>query len=162
MLVGGLVFGGLALALNILGDRIDAFVDMTIVYPDGIPGYGEFWLGEVPRIAVDLRKIDIPTGVVRIGGHAFEGCSDLEEVNLPSTLKEIGIKEEQIIHLNLESADYDFKNYKELYDYINDKINSKQKYYVFIDEVQNVFEFQKAVDGLYIKKNVIYLLNKLQ
>ncbi|GAA5011095.1 acyltransferase [Acinetobacter puyangensis] len=52
--------GGLALALNILNDEIDAFVDMTIVYPDGVPGYGEFWLGDVPRIAVDLRKIDLP------------------------------------------------------------------------------------------------------
>lgn len=62
--------GGLALALNILGDRIDAFVDMTIVYPDGIPGYGEFWLGEVPRIAVDLRKIDIPDWV--LGGNYEE------------------------------------------------------------------------------------------
>lgn len=59
--------GGLALALNILGDRIDAFVDMTIVYPDGVPGYGEFWLGEVPRIAVDLRKIEIPDWV--LGGN---------------------------------------------------------------------------------------------
>lgn len=54
--------GGLALALNILGDKIDALVDMTIVYPDGVPGYGKFWLGEVPRIAVNLRKIDIRTG----------------------------------------------------------------------------------------------------
>lgn len=62
--------GGLALALNILGDHIDAFVDMTIVYPDGIPGYGEFWLGEVPRIAVDLRKIDIPDWV--LGGNYEE------------------------------------------------------------------------------------------
>ena len=62
--------GGLALALNILGDRIDAFVDMTIIYPDGIPGYGEFWLGEVPRIAVDLRKIDIPDWV--LGGNYEE------------------------------------------------------------------------------------------
>ena len=62
--------GGLALALNILGDRIDAFVDMTIVYPDGIPGYGKFWLGEVPRIAVDLRKIDIPDWV--LGGNYEE------------------------------------------------------------------------------------------
>ncbi|WP_180162757.1 acyltransferase [Acinetobacter sp. YH12069] len=53
--------GGLALALNILGDQVDALVDMTIVYPNGAPGYGEFWLGEVPRIAVDLRKIEIPT-----------------------------------------------------------------------------------------------------
>ena len=59
--------GGLALALNILGNQIDAFVDMTIVYPDGVPGYGEFWLGEVPRIAVNLRKIEIPDWV--LGGN---------------------------------------------------------------------------------------------
>jgi len=59
--------GGLASALSILGDKIDALVDMTIVYPDGIPGYGEFWLGEVPRIAVNLRKIDIPDWV--LGGN---------------------------------------------------------------------------------------------
>lgn len=51
--------GGLALALNILGDKIDALVDMTIVYPDGAPDYGDFWLGDVSRIAVNLRKIDI-------------------------------------------------------------------------------------------------------
>ena len=56
--------GGLALALNILGDQIDALVDMTIVYPDGAPGYGEFWLGDVNRIAVHLRKIEIPAWVL--------------------------------------------------------------------------------------------------
>ena len=55
--------GGLALALNILGEQIDALVDMTIVYPNGAPGYGEFWLGEVPRIAVNLRRIEIPEWV---------------------------------------------------------------------------------------------------
>lgn len=55
--------GGLALALNILGSEIDALVDMTIVYPDGVPGYGDFWLGEVSQIAVNLRKIEIPAWV---------------------------------------------------------------------------------------------------
>ncbi|TCB69145.1 acyltransferase [Acinetobacter sp. ANC 4178] len=59
--------GGLALALNILGNQIDALVDMTIVYPDGAPGYGEFWFGEVGRIAVNLRKIEIPDWV--LGGN---------------------------------------------------------------------------------------------
>ncbi len=68
--------GGLALALNILGDKIDAFVDMTIVYPDGVPGYGEFWLGEVPRIAVDLRKIEIPDWV--LGGN-YEDDPDFRQ-----------------------------------------------------------------------------------
>ena len=56
--------GGLALALNILGDKIDALVDMTIVYPEGIPGYGDFWLGDVSKIAVNLRKIELPDWVL--------------------------------------------------------------------------------------------------
>lgn len=56
--------GGLALAINILGKKVDALVDMTIVYPDGVPGYGEFWLGEVPRITVHLRKIEIPEWIL--------------------------------------------------------------------------------------------------
>ena len=55
--------GGLALALSILGHEIDALVDMTIVYPDGAPDYHAFWLGEVSRIAVNLRKIEIPEWV---------------------------------------------------------------------------------------------------
>ena len=54
----------------------------------------------------------------------------------------------------IEDADYDFKNYKELYHFINEKIISEDNFYVFLDEVQNVPGFQRAVDSLYIKKNV--------
>ena len=69
-------------------------------------------------------------------------------------LKSTGISDEQIISINLEDADYNFEDYKQLYDYIKEKIDSKNQYYVFLDEVQNVPMFQKAVDSLYIKKNV--------
>ena len=69
-------------------------------------------------------------------------------------LKSTGISNEQIISINLEDADYNFEDYKQLYDYIKEKIDSKKQYYVFLDEVQNVPMFQKAVDSLYIKKNV--------
>ena len=68
--------GGLALALSILGNQVDALVDMTIVYPDGVPGYGEFWLGEVPRIAVNMRKIEIPPWV--LGGN-YEDDAEYRE-----------------------------------------------------------------------------------
>lgn len=68
--------GGLALALNILGDKIDALVDMTIVYSDSVPGYGDFWLGEVNRIAVNLRKIEIPDWV--LGGN-YEDDAEYRE-----------------------------------------------------------------------------------
>ena len=69
-------------------------------------------------------------------------------------LKSTGISNEQIISINLEDADYNFEDYKQLYDSIKEKMDSKKKYYVFLDEVQNVPMFQKAVDSLYIKKNV--------
>lgn len=69
-------------------------------------------------------------------------------------LKSIGIKEENIISINLESPDYIFQDYKELYDFVNEKIKEGNYYYVFLDEVQAVDKFQKAVDGLYIKENV--------
>ncbi len=74
-------------------------------------------------------------------------------------LKKNGIKDTQILKINLEDVDYDFKDYKELYNYINDRINNETNYYIFLDEVQNVDKFQKAVNSLYIKKNVdIYII----
>ena len=85
----------------------------------------------------------------------IEGCGKSTLFKLfINYLKENNIKDDQIIYINLEDISYDFKDYKELYNYINKKINLNQKYYIFLDEVQNVKFFQKAVDSLYIKKNV--------
>jgi len=95
----------------------------------------------------DKDLIKVITGIRRCGK------STLFELFI-NYLKEIGINDNQIIKINLEDADYQFESYKELYDFLNKKINSKKQYYVFLDEVQNVNEFQKAVDSLYIKKNV--------
>ena len=95
----------------------------------------------------DQDLIKVVTGIRRCGK------STLFDLFI-NYLKECGVKENQIIKINLEDVDYNFNNYKELYNYINKKIDSKNNYYVFLDEVQNVKEFQKAVDSLYIKKNV--------
>ena len=38
-------------------------------------------------------------------------------------------------------------------------IDNEKQYYIFLDEVQNVPYFQKAVDSLYIKKNVDLYIN---
>lgn len=95
----------------------------------------------------DKDLIKVITGIRRCGK------STLFELFI-NFLKENNINDEQIIHINLEDANYDFEGYKQLYDYINNKLDSKKQYYVFLDEVQNVPEFQKAVDSLYINKNV--------
>ncbi len=52
--------GGLALALNVLGEKFSSMLDITIVYPDGIPGFGDFLCGKVKRITVRMRTIEIP------------------------------------------------------------------------------------------------------
>ena len=95
----------------------------------------------------DKDLIKVITGIRRCGK------STLFEIFI-NYLKSEGINEDHIISINLESPDYYFNSYKELYDYVKEKIVDNGKYYVFLDEVQVVDSFQKAVDGLYIKKNI--------
>ena len=95
----------------------------------------------------DKDLIKVITGIRRCGK------STLFDLYI-EYLKKNKIKSSQIININLENPEYQFEDYMSLYNYVNKKIKDEEKYYVFLDEVQNVPEFQKAVDGLYIKKNV--------
>ena len=95
----------------------------------------------------DKDVIKVVTGIRRCGK------STLYDLFI-EYLKKDGVEDNHIISINLESLDYDFKDYRDLYNYVNSKIVDKKKYYVFLDEVQNIKEFQRTVDALYIKKNV--------
>lgn len=55
--------GGLAMAMNALGDRFDALLDLTIVYPDSSPTFWEFLRGDVGRIVVRAERRPIPPDV---------------------------------------------------------------------------------------------------
>lgn len=69
-------------------------------------------------------------------------------------LKESGIKEEQIIYINFEFADYiDITDAKKLNTFIEQKLINKAKYYVFFDEIQNVDKWEKVVNSLKSKYN---------
>ena len=57
--------GGISLALSALGDSIDGILDMTIVYPEGIPTYQDLWQGNIKRIGVDIRHIELPTDLLQ-------------------------------------------------------------------------------------------------
>lgn len=99
----------------------------------------------------DKDLIKVITGIRRCGK------STLLELFI-EYLKEEKIDEEHIVSINLESLEYNFSNYKDLYFYVVSKIKDDKKYYVFLDEIQNIEGFQKAVDSLYIKKNIdIYI-----
>ncbi len=44
-------------------------------------------------------------------------------------------------------------DYKILYKYVKERITDTDQYYIFLDEIQHVPQFEKAVDSLYIKDN---------
>ncbi len=52
--------GGVALALNAMGDKFHSILDVTIVYPDGIPGFWVFLCGRMRRVIVRVRSLPIP------------------------------------------------------------------------------------------------------
>lgn len=57
-----------------------------------------------------------------------------------------GISGSRIIYINLEDLDYEYiKNSLDLSKEIKNRIIGKEKYYIFLDEVQHVDEFEKTL-----------------
>jgi 1-acyl-sn-glycerol-3-phosphate acyltransferase len=52
--------GGVALALHAMGDKFQSILDVTIVYPAGIPGFWSFLCGRMHRVTVQVRSLAIP------------------------------------------------------------------------------------------------------
>ena len=95
----------------------------------------------------DTDLIKIVTGIRRCGK------STMFDIYI-EYLKKQGVQDNQIIKINIENPEITFNNYMELYNYVKERLNKEKKTYVFIDEVQNIDDFQKAIDGLYINKNI--------
>lgn len=74
-------------------------------------------------------------------------------------LKAEGIDDEQIITVNLDDVEYEnLLHYKTLHNYIKERIIFEKWTYVFLDEVQNCLDYEKAVSSLFLKKNLdIYI-----
>ena len=78
-----------------------------------------------------------------------------------------GIKEDDIIYMNFESAKFDdIKDYKDLYNYVKERIKN-ERVYLLLDEVQNIKAFEKAINSfkvdfdidIYITGSNSYLLS---
>jgi predicted AAA+ superfamily ATPase len=70
-------------------------------------------------------------------------------------LKHNGVQEQQIQFYNFEDLDtLAIGNIYQIHTYIKDRLVANQPNYIFLDEIQNVQEFQRLVDSLYIKPNV--------
>lgn len=91
----------------------------------------------------DSDLIKILVGIRRCG----------KSVILNQIIEELKVKrkidEEHIIFINFEFIEFeDLLDYKKLNKYIEDKIKDNKIYYLFLDEIQNVDNFEKVVNSL--------------
>lgn len=91
----------------------------------------------------DLNLIKVITGVRRCGKSIL--LQQFKEYLINEN-----IDKKNIIYMNFESAEwYDIKNYRDLYDYIIKRKNGG-KNYILLDEVQNIKNWERAVNSLIV------------
>ena len=96
---------------------------------------------------VDAPFVKILSGVRRSGKSTI--LKMVEE-----KLRERGISDERILIYNFDSLQYKNFDAKTLYNEIKEKLSSKQKTYLFFDEVQEVSDWEKAVNSFMNDFNV--------
>ena len=100
----------------------------------------------------DNRLIKVITGIRRCGK------STLLELFKEYLLSE-GVNDDNIIHINLELMRYDdITDYKTFYKLITEKMDNTDRYYLLIDEIQQVDKWEKAINSINVELNVdIYI-----
>jgi predicted AAA+ superfamily ATPase len=98
--------------------------------------------------AKDMKIIKVVTGVRRCGKSTLL-------LMFRDYLRECGAEDNQIISVNFEDvANEPLLDYRKLHDYVTERLVPGKMTYVFLDEIQNVPQFQKTVDSLFIRDNV--------
>lgn len=96
----------------------------------------------------DQDLIKVITGIRRSGKSTL-----LKQII--DELKDNGVNPERIIYINFEDIEMSFiKNDMDLNAYIKKQIKDDEKYYLFFDEIQNVIDWEKAVNSFKATKNV--------
>ncbi len=96
----------------------------------------------------DKHVIKVITGVRRCGKSTLMAM-------FKDYLLQSGVLPSQIIFLNFEDYDnFELLNPKNLHDYVKSCLYEGGMTYVFFDEIQNVENFQRVVDSLFLKQDI--------
>lgn len=96
-----------------------------------------FYESDLIKVVVGIRRAGKSTIMMQI-------IDELQNMKIPK---------EQIIYINLEYKEYSFiKNDDDLYNYIKSLIKNDLKYYIFLDEIQNVDKWEKTVNSYRAKE----------
>lgn len=104
----------------------------------------EQYLGKI-REFYHMDLIKVITGIRRCGKSVLL-------LQIMDELKDQGISENQIIYINFEDYDYSFiQSGRDLHEYIKQKIVTTEKYYLFLDEIQVVPDFERVINSIRVK-----------
>lgn len=93
----------------------------------------------------DKKIIKVLTGIRRCGKSTI-----LNEFR--NELIKSGVSKENIISINFDdNSNKELLDSQKLHDYILNKTDESTKNYIFLDEIQNVPEFEKCVDSLFLR-----------
>ena len=100
----------------------------------------------------DKNVVKVITGIRRCGK------SSLLEL-FADKLRTLGVPETRILQINFESLQYDGMSYSELYDLVRRNARDAEgKLYIFLDELQRVESWEKAVNSFLVDFDVdIYI-----
>lgn len=100
----------------------------------------------------DKQIIKVVTGVRRCGKSTLL-------LQFQNYLKTCGVDNSQIIAINFEDMNYShLLDAAALHSHVTQMLVPGKMTYLFLDEIQNVPDFQKAVDSLFIRENIdIYI-----
>ncbi|MGN0453700.1 MAG: ATP-binding protein [Ruminococcus sp.] len=100
----------------------------------------------------DEQVIKVVTGIRRCGKSTLL-------TQYQQYLGQLGVEKNQIIAINFEELENEeLCDYRKLYAHIKERLQEGKMTYIFLDEIQKVPNFEKAVDSLYVKPNTdIYI-----
>ncbi|AIL32730.1 ATP-binding protein [Basilea psittacipulmonis] len=100
------------------------------------------------KLFINMPVIKVITGIRR------SGKSTVIKILQKELLKQ-GVAEHQIIYINFESFVFaDVKTADKLYTLVKEKVQTTEKYYLLLDEIQEVVEWEKAVNAFMVDFNL--------
>ena len=56
--------GGVGYVLSAMGDNIHKILNVTLVYPGGIPGFASFFSGKIGKVVIDIEEIPVTEDII--------------------------------------------------------------------------------------------------
>lgn len=85
--------GGLAMALQTMGPLFDSLVDVTIIYPGGVPTFWDLLTGKVEEVIVDVQQVKIPADL----SSAEATSAPDHRARLQSWINDLWVRKEALI-----------------------------------------------------------------